>query len=181
MRLLAVFVLLAQTANPAFDAASIKRNNSKDTRNRFETAPGRVNGVNVPVRFVIRQAYRLPESRIVGGPAWIDTDRFDIVAKAPTGPTPWESLFAMLRGLLVDRFALVTHSETREMPVYSLRRVRMDRLGPGLRPSSSDCAANQPAVAGGRVQCGIMVSQNAGSASLRGGATPFGEFVGRLA
>ena len=180
-RLLLAVALFAQSASPAFEAASIKRNASKDTRNRFETAPGRVNAVNVPVLFVIRQAYRLPESRIVGGPAWIRTDRFDIVAKAPTGTTGWDSLFAMMRTLLADRFALVTHSDAREMPVYSLRRMRPDRLGPGLRPSSSDCAGKPPRAVGGRVQCGIMVSQNAASGSLRGGGTPFSEFVARLA
>ena len=77
-----------QTSEPAsFDAASIKRNVAADTRPRFETPPGRLNAVNVPLRFLIRQAYRVPESRILGGPAWLDSDRFDIRATVPAGAT----------------------------------------------------------------------------------------------
>jgi uncharacterized protein (TIGR03435 family) len=46
----------------------------------------------------------------------------------------------MLRALLEDRFALQTHLETRELPIYALTRVRTDRLGPDLRASDIDCA-----------------------------------------
>ena len=46
----------------------------------------------------------------------------------------------MLRTLLEERFALRTHVETRDIPIYALTRVRPDRLGPDLRPSDVDCA-----------------------------------------
>src|SRR5689334_14254713 len=71
----------------SFEAAAIKKNGADDARTRFDTSPGRLNATNVPLRFLIRQAYRVPESRILGGPAWLDTDRFDIVATVPTGAT----------------------------------------------------------------------------------------------
>ena len=73
-------VCAAQTADARFEVASIKRNVSSDTRVRFETPPGRLNAVNVPLRFLIRQAYRVPEARILGGPGWLDSDRFDVLA-----------------------------------------------------------------------------------------------------
>jgi uncharacterized protein (TIGR03435 family) len=161
----------------AFDAASIKRNVSGETRVRFETPPGRLTAVNVPVRFMIRQAYRVAEARVIGGPAWIDTERFDILATAPAhanGDTTRE----MLRTLLRERFGLAVHTESREMPVYVLRLERTDTaLGPHLRRSTTDCTGRGSSVVAGRVQCGIMVSQGPGSGSLRGGSATIDNFV----
>jgi uncharacterized protein (TIGR03435 family) len=168
-----------QTPAPVatFEAASIKRNTSGETRLRFETPPGRLTAVNVPLRFVIRQAYRVPEARIIGGPAWVDTERFDILATAPANAnvdTPRE----MLRALLKERFALAVHAELREMPVYVLRLARTDAtLGPHLRRSTTDCTGRGSTVVAGRVQCGIMVSQGPGSGSLRGGGATIDNFV----
>jgi uncharacterized protein (TIGR03435 family) len=161
----------------SFDAASIKRNRSSDTRTRFDTSPGRLDAVNVPLRFLIRQSYRVPESRILGGPAWLDSDRFDIMATVPAGATT-DTIRGMLRGLLQMRFGLAMHMETREMPVYVLRVARGDgSLGPGLRRSSTDCTGRPAAMAGTRVQCGILVSQGPGSASLRGGSATIESFA----
>ena len=58
--------------------------------------------------------------KILGGPDWVDTDRYDIVAKAP-GETGLDEMYGpMLRALLEDRFGLKIHSEIRELPVYAL-------------------------------------------------------------
>lgn len=173
-------VLQAQTpdgSTKAFEVASVKRNTSGETRIRFETPPGRLTAVNVPLRFAIRQAYRVPESRMVGGPPWLDTDRFDILATAPAdAATP--DVRQMLRVLLADRFGLVLHSETRQMPIYSLVLARDDRdLGPNLRRSGTDCTGQTSRLVAGRVQCGVLVSQAPTSASLRGGGARFAEFV----
>jgi uncharacterized protein (TIGR03435 family) len=162
-----------------FDVASVKRNKSGETRIRFETPPGSLTAINVPLRFVIRQAYRVPEARVLGGPTWLDTERFDIAAKAPagTGRTS-DDIRQMLRTLLAERFALRLHTEDRNMPVYSLTLARADgRLGPNLRPSTTDCADRKASVVAGRVQCGILVSQAPTSASLRGGGATMAEFV----
>ena len=165
--------------SPAFDSVSVKRNRSGETRIRFEMPPGSLTAINVPLRFVIRQAYRVPEARILGGPPWLDADRFDIVARAPAdaGKTS-DELRAMLRIALADRFGLRLHMEDREMPVYSLRVARSDgTLGANLRPSKADCTGQGPRMAAGRVTCGILVSQAPASASLRGGGTTIAEFV----
>ena len=76
----------------------------------------------------------------IGGPDWIDKDRFDVVVQAEKGaaltdpdgfPGP---VFAMVRAVLAERFGLVTHNEVRERPVYALTAARADRrLGAGLK------------------------------------------------
>jgi len=161
----------------AFEVASVKRNRSGETQIRFETPPGRLTAVNVPVRFLIRQAYRVPESRVIGGPAWLDTERFDILGTAPEVKTA-DGIREKLRALLADRFRLVLHNETRQMPIYSLvLATSATALGPNLRPSTVNCGGQSSRAAGGRVQCGILVSQGPASASLRGGGAAFADFV----
>jgi uncharacterized protein (TIGR03435 family) len=132
-------VLVAQTpTSPAFEVASIKPNKSGlgpvgGPGDRFSN--GELQTTNIPLRLLIRQAFqRMQKDEIEGGPAWMDTDRWDIVAKAesPTG-----DMLPMIRNLLADRFKLVTHYETRERPIYALVIARRDgRLGPSLRPST---------------------------------------------
>jgi uncharacterized protein (TIGR03435 family) len=56
--------------------------------------------------------------RIVGGPGWIDSDRFDVVAKTDGAPSPQE-IGAMLRTLRKDWFKLSAHNEERDVPVYA--------------------------------------------------------------
>jgi uncharacterized protein (TIGR03435 family) len=168
------------TATPArsFDAVSIKRNTSGETRIRFEMPPGRLNAVNVPLRFAIRQAYRVPESRVLGGPAWLDTDRFDIAATAAGDGITSDVIRQMLRAALADRVGLVLHNETRTMPIYSLVLAKSDgTLGPNLRRSDADCTGQRAQVVSGRVRCGMLVSEAPTSASLRGGGASFSEFV----
>jgi uncharacterized protein (TIGR03435 family) len=167
----------APAAVAAFEVASIKRNTSGETRLRFETPPGRLTAINVPLRFMIRQAYRVPEARIVGGPDWIDKERFDLLATAPANANV-DTTREMLRTLLKERFGLAVHAELREMPVYVLRLARTNAtLGPHLRRSTTDCAGRGSTVVGGRAQCGIMVSQGPGSGSLRGGSASIDNFV----
>src|SRR5689334_13449778 len=117
LTLILLIAIMPQVATPpAFEAAAIRRNTSGETRVRFETPPGRLNVVNAPLRFVIRQAYRVPEARIIGGPDWLDKERFDIQATA-SGVTTGDGIREMLRTLLKERFGLVVHTESREMPI----------------------------------------------------------------
>jgi uncharacterized protein (TIGR03435 family) len=160
-----------------FDVASVKRHPSGDeARMRFEMPRGRLTVINAPLRFVIRQAYRAPEARIVGGPAWIDEERFDIQAAAPDATA--DAIRLMLRTLLTERFGLAMRAESPEMPVYALTLARADgTLGPHLRRSTTDCTGRGSTVVAGRVQCGILVSQDKGSGSLRGGGATIDNFA----
>jgi uncharacterized protein (TIGR03435 family) len=88
-------------------------------------------------------------------PEWARTAFFDINAKANRQPSV-EERPAYYRGLLEDRFKAVVHTESRELPVYTLVLARQDgRLGPGMRQSDVDCgpviaAAQARAAAGER-------------------------------
>lgn len=140
----AVAIALAASPRPAaqtptFEVASVKRNNSGDPSAARRLMPGGTLFVNIPLRQLIISAYGLQPFQVIGGPSWIDSDRFDINARASGTPTPQE-LDLMLRSLLADRFKLVAHSEQREMTLYSLLKARDDgQLGPGLRPAAVDC------------------------------------------
>jgi uncharacterized protein (TIGR03435 family) len=160
---------------PAFEVASIRVNKSAQLGRQLRPQPGgRFEAINMRLRDLMQFAYQVRGFQIEGGPAWIDEVGFDIVAKAEgelPPPTPGGApspVALMLRSLLAERFKLVVHHETKELPVYALTLARGDgRLGPDLAPSTTDCAAMMKAVmAGGappppapgdRVQCGMRI------------------------
>lgn len=134
------------TQSPSFEAASLKLNRSGPAPFRIEPLPGRLRGTNVPARFLIAAAFAedgvpLHDSRIIGGPSWLQSSRFDLEATAG-GLVPPGVLFTMLRSLLMERWKLTTHWEQREAPSYALVLDRRNgELGPQLRRSSVDCDA----------------------------------------
>jgi uncharacterized protein (TIGR03435 family) len=176
MAKIATPIARSQAANPRFDVVSIKPNTSGDTRVTNRVQPGgRYTATNITLRQLIRDAYRVQEFQIVGGPGWINSDRFDIVAKAEGNPTVGQ-MALMRQTLLTDRFKVVTRTETREMPVYALIVKQAGTLGPKVRPSSESCGdPSKPAtqLQPGQVPCGI--SGAAGRLSTRG--TPMTEFA----
>jgi uncharacterized protein (TIGR03435 family) len=134
----AASALRAQTANESFEVASIKP----------RTGPRAFGGSPAPDRFVrpdatlhdlIRYAYNLQDFQIDGGPGWVTSSRFDVSAKA-TRPASVDQMRAMVKRLLIERFNLKTHVETRDLPIYALHVSRRDgTLGDKLRPSGVDC------------------------------------------
>src|SRR5262249_29255683 len=159
----------ASSSTAAFEVASIKANKSGDGRVMVAMPPtGRFTATNVPIRLLVQNSYGLQPFQIVGGPSWMTSDRFDIVAKAPDGFTP-DQFRPMVRNLLADRFKLKAHVETREMPTYALIVARADgKLGPKLTPSKTDCEAlargrrgggppPAPPQPGEQVQCGFFI------------------------
>src|SRR5882724_303739 len=141
----------APQAPPQFEIASVKPNASGDAKVQMQTPPGgRFIATNVTLRQLILYAYRLQESQLTGGPNWIDRDHFDILAKGD-GADP-NHLPLMVRSLLAERFSLVVHSESKELPIYVLVPARTDRaLGPQLKRAAEDCAVATP---GNRTACG---------------------------
>jgi uncharacterized protein (TIGR03435 family) len=131
----------------AFEVASVKPNPAGPGPSAVQLLPGgRFNAINVSLRELIRLAFGVQVAQIAG-PDWIRTERFDVIAKAEDEPAalavgPSQRLLAMLRRLLTERFALAVHHEAREQAIYALLTMRTDdRLGPQLRPSSTDCRA----------------------------------------
>ncbi len=122
---LAATCVFAQTPPAAavlsFEAASVKPAPppaGRGIRVMMGGDPGRVNYSNVSLRELIRTAYQLKDYQI-SGPDWINSERFDIVAKLPEGAKESDKP-AMMRTLLAERFKLTIHREKKELPAYAL-------------------------------------------------------------
>jgi uncharacterized protein (TIGR03435 family) len=157
---------------PAFDVASVKRTTVEGPSSVRLTPGGTLTVTNNVLLNIIRNAYNLSGAQIVDVPGWLQSERFDIVAKASAPFTQAQGML-MLRTLLAERFALVVHTDRREMPVYALSVVKKDgTLGPQMRRTNVDCAALFAAVKaggpmpappgpGGSLPCGINVRPGA--------------------
>src|SRR6185503_20072540 len=117
--------------SPTFEAASIRPATDTGRRGGRGT-PGRFQGINLPARQLIRQAYDIHDTQIIGGPDWLASEGLDI--NATTGDKPPDQMRFMMQTLLRDRFKLMFHTEKRELPIYALVVARSDgRLGSGLK------------------------------------------------
>jgi len=149
-----VATLCAQTpppAVPAFDVASIKPNHSGELEYSSVVQPGgRFISTNISLRMLIKIAFGVHENQIAAGPSWIDTDRWDVSAKAEgytSAPAFIDAARAMLRPLLADRFRLVLRHEPRELPVYALVVARTNGgFGPNFRRNEHDDCTGPPAL-----------------------------------
>ncbi len=97
---------------------------------------------------LIRMAYGFSPDKVLGGPSWLEMDRFDIVAKVPADTTP-DTQKLMLQSLLADRFKLVVHKDSRPLPTYILTAGKTPHLKkadgsgqPGCRPQTSSGPPN---------------------------------------
>jgi uncharacterized protein (TIGR03435 family) len=127
--LLAALHLPAQEIRKArrqFEATSIKPNNSGAPRvykEPFAFSPeGRLTATNVTLVDIIVRVYPTRRIQMQGGPYWIDSDRFDIVAESdaaagPLEPGQWQT---MVQAMVEDRFKLKYHREAQEKQVYTL-------------------------------------------------------------
>jgi uncharacterized protein (TIGR03435 family) len=134
--------LLVAQAPMAFDVASIKPNNSGAVGEqvRFYPPSGRVTMTNVTVKRLIQNAYQLQDQQIAGGPGWITSEHFDIVANSEAINLSPMDRWVMVRTLLADRFKLKMHTESREQSVFGLVLSRRDgQLGEHLKKSNTDC------------------------------------------
>jgi len=143
-------VSLAAAQGPTFETASIKRAAPDETRRGARTQPGgRLDVYNMTLRMLVRVAYEgdalSTPGQFVGGPDWIDADRYNIVAKAE-GESGRDAsgynrrLEAMLQALLKDRFKLRVHTEMRVVDVYALVVASKDgKLGPQLHEHTAEC------------------------------------------
>jgi bla regulator protein BlaR1 len=117
---------------PQFEVASVKLNTSGASNQLFGShSPGTFNADNYPLLGLIAGAYDLKPFQIAGAPGWIESSRYDIVAKPSVSPVKktmtsesvrkdQAEMKLMLQSLLEDRFQLRFHRETKELPVYAL-------------------------------------------------------------
>lgn len=180
----------------SFEAASVKPNTSGDPGGNLRRQPGgRVNAVNMPLRTLVTFAYQVQPFMLVGGPGWMATDRFDIVAKLEGDPPPTlpgsgpDALSLAMRALLADRFRLRVHRETRDVDIYALVMARPGgNPGLALKPSTQDCSPQglqarrggppPPAVNGAPpVFCGMQI----GPGRIQFGGFPLSQFASGIA
>jgi len=145
---LAVFTscaTLAQTAenSPTFEVASVKPA-APIVGNRIMVGmrggpgtpdPGQITYNNVTVKGVLTNAYGVKGFQI-SGPSWLDSERYDIVAKLPRGATKAEFM-VMLQNLLAERFKLTLHREKKDLLMYALV---VGKNGPKVKESVEDAA-----------------------------------------
>jgi uncharacterized protein (TIGR03435 family) len=168
---LAGWTATAQTAEgPAtFDVASVKpAAPSVNGMIRVRMAggpgspdPGQINYSNVSLKNVLMSAYNVKGYQL-SGPAWLDSERFDIVAKIPKGATK-EQFQQMLQNLLAERFKLKLHRETKELPVYALVIAKTGlkmKESPKEDPAASAAAAPPDAGAFGGAEPRMRVGKD---------------------
>jgi uncharacterized protein (TIGR03435 family) len=134
------------TKPPAFDVASVKPTQVRGSSYTMIHPGGRFTATNFTLRGLITRAYRLQNDQVEGGPRWVNSDGFDIAAKAEGNPSA-EQVLLMVRALLAERFKLTVRNETRQLATYALVMARSDgTTGPQLRGSSEkDCVSALPA------------------------------------
>ena len=191
-------------AEPRFEVASIRatditpfQGSGKVPPIGVRTLPNGLNATLATLRMLIMSAYQLRDYQVVDGPDWMNSDRFDIAARAAGDVTP-EVARRMLQNLLRDRFMLRARAETRQADVHSLVIARTDgRLGPGLQRTSPDCEATLEARKKGTAPpserpnfelirkqtfCGMsmMSSSVSGAANYSMGAVPLERLVNQI-
>lgn len=124
-----------------FEVASIKASKPGGRGRSLGTDPaGRFTTENATLRAIIMFAFGIRDFQISGGPSWLDSDRFDIVAK-PEGRSTPAQVPQLVQSLLVDRFKLKFHRETKEMLVLALV---VGKNGPKLKPTKPEDDAARP-------------------------------------
>jgi uncharacterized protein (TIGR03435 family) len=140
----AVFLFLptipAFSQPPSFEVADVKVNKSGEARMAVAMQPGgKLIMHNVPMKVMLMFAYHVRGDALTGGPAWLESDRFDIVAKAAERASP-DDTRRMLQTLLAERFNLVVHTDQKVMQAYALT---VAKAGPKLQPAEEGLLSEQ--------------------------------------
>jgi len=109
------------TAHPSFEIATIKPSRPDDTKGGFQVGGHRLLIQNQSVNDLISFAYAIHRKQIVDGPAWLETQKFDIVGQADVdGYANLRQIQEMLQKLMATRFNLKFHQEKRELAIYTI-------------------------------------------------------------
>jgi uncharacterized protein (TIGR03435 family) len=173
----------SQTA-PAFEVATVKPAAPQEMGRvmvRMGNDPGRINYVNVSLRDVLARAYSVKQFQIAG-PAWLDTERYDINAKIPEGVAQ-DQVPAMLQTLLTERFKMTVHKENKEAPIYALI---VAKGGPKLKKAEETDDPKGPVMKtpdGAAVNVprgGMAIMNNGRNAEIRAMGTTLARFADML-
>jgi uncharacterized protein (TIGR03435 family) len=146
---------------------SAERDSAPAWRMVFDHPSGQMTIRGFTARDLVRYAYQLPTSQVVGGPAWLDSDSFDLTTTVDHVPAADETP-AIVRQLLEERFSLRVHEAVTDVPALALEIARADGvLGPNLQPATGACVHQEDWVAAGAPhrgplpqgpQCGVWDS-----------------------
>jgi uncharacterized protein (TIGR03435 family) len=119
-----------------FDVVSIKLSKPSTPAGGIKVMPGGQEYVaqNVPIKLIISLMYKIPQRQITGGPDWLNTDLYDIDAKADHSNN-LDDLHTMFQNLLTDEFKLTFHKEIKEGNVYALS---VDKSGLKMKVNETD-------------------------------------------
>jgi uncharacterized protein (TIGR03435 family) len=139
-------LLILLLAGTTFDTASIRVNTSGSEHSEInDPKGGRFTAVNATLSSIVLNAWNLRKFQVERLPGWAVTTRYDIHARFDPAEKMTEERFQeMLRGLLIERFAMKTHWVTREMPIYALVQTKG-----GARMVASTSVSAQPVINGG--------------------------------
>ena len=115
---------------------------------------GRYEAKNASMLDLIRIAYGYQADKILGGPSWLEMDRFDVIGKLPEDSTP-ESQKQMLQSLLDERFKLVVHKETKPLPTFALTVGKKLQLKEPDKSDQTGCKVEE--ASGAPVEGGIRL------------------------
>lgn len=123
--------------DPSFEVATIKLSPPDEPGKLFTVTPGgrQFKTVNTTLSDLITFAYGMHPKQVINAPDWFDKDKFDILAQPDAEGTPDSNqLKIMTRKLLVSRFELTFHKDTRELAVYE---IVAGKDGPKLTPTAA--------------------------------------------
>jgi uncharacterized protein (TIGR03435 family) len=135
--------LLSAQAPATFVAVSIHPNTSGLKVSNGTDSPGRLIFSNTTVMRLVQLAYGVQNRNIIG-PDSLTVDRYDVTAAAAE-PLTRAQMLPLLQGVLVDRFALRSHTEMRTLPVYALR---VAKGGSKLQPAGVNAHCDSPSARG---------------------------------
>ena len=128
---------MAADANPAFEVATIKPSKPETQGKGFLVQGRQFSTINTSLSDMITFAYGLHARQITGGPAWLEQDKYDVLAKPDgEGQPNGDQWKAMLQKLLADRFKLTFHRDKKELSVYAI--VVVEKTGAKLTKSESN-------------------------------------------
>jgi bla regulator protein BlaR1 len=135
-------------ARAAFEVTSVKPTDLSPQQIDMRVLPGgTLTATSVTLKFLIRVAYGVQDVQISGGPGWMETQRYNLLAKPAENAKV--QVLPMLRSLLEDRFKLIVGHTTKEVPVYELKMAKAGgKYGPNLHQvEPGDCPPEPPSPA----------------------------------
>lgn len=162
-------LVLGQPAEtpPKFEAADVHLSPpSKSLFVAVRNGPvhdGRYDVKTATMANLVSIAYGVTVDKVVGGPNWLELDRFDISAKVPPGTTP-DSQKLMMQALLAERFKLVVHPDKRPLPAWALVAGKKPLLKEATGTEEPGCKVN----ASSRVEGGLTIRMGEAVAAAQG-------------